>query len=138
MSSIKALILFAAAASAAVLSERQILTQSQVCSDIASQIDGDVYSSPLSLNYIEDSEHYMSSSSQAPTCVVEVESPEDISTILEIVASSRTPFAVKSGGHASNQGFSSTTGVQISLVRLNQVTLSADKSTVEIGLGNVS
>lgn len=43
----------------------------------------------------------------------------------------------KSGGHASNPGFSSTSGVQISLVRLKQVVLSADKKTVNIGLGNV-
>lgn len=71
-------------------------------------------------------------------CVVEVASPKDISTVIKIVAATKTPFAVKSGGHASNPGFSSTPGVFISLVRLNQVTLSEDKSTVEVGTGNVS
>jgi hypothetical protein len=33
----------------------------------------------------------------------------------------RTPFAVKGGGHATNPGFSSTTGVQIAMTRFNQV-----------------
>jgi hypothetical protein len=41
------------------------------------------------------------------------------------------------GGHASNPGFSSTKGVHISLKRLNQLTLSPDHSTVEIGFGQV-
>lgn len=47
------------------------------------------------------------------------------------------PFAVKSGGHASNPGFSSTPGVQISFQRFNQVLLANDKKTVEIGMGQV-
>lgn len=53
------------------------------------------------------------------------------------IAKYRAPWAVKSGGHASNPGFSSTTGVHVSLEMLDQVTLSADKSTVEIGFGLV-
>ncbi|PMD33149.1 FAD-binding domain-containing protein [Hyaloscypha variabilis F] len=72
-----------------------------------------------------------------PTCVVEVARPEDVSNVIKIIGNTRTPFAIKSGGHASNPGFSSTPGVFISLVRLNEVTLSSDKSTVEIGTGNV-
>lgn len=80
----------------------------------------------------------MSSSSQTPTCVVEVANTADVSAAMKIIGSTRTPFAVKSGGHASNPGFSSTSGVFISLVRIKQVILNSDKSVVEIGLGNVS
>ncbi|KUJ20738.1 FAD-binding domain-containing protein [Mollisia scopiformis] len=126
------------AASAAILSSRQTLSGSTVCEQIAGSINGTVYyPTTLSDNFVNDTEHYMSSSSETPTCVVEVASPEDVSSVLSIVGQTRTPFAIKSGGHASNPGFSSTTGVFISLVRINQVTLSADKSTVEVGLGNV-
>jgi len=131
-----AVLFLASTSSAAVLSNRQTLSGSTVCQQIAGSITGTVYY-PLSINFINDTDHYMTSSSETPTCVVEVASPEDVSTVLQIVGSTRTPFAVKSGGHASNPGFSSTTGVFISLVRLNQVTLSADKSTAEIGLGNL-
>jgi hypothetical protein len=125
--------------SAAVLSSRQTLSGSTVCQQIAGSINGTVYYPlvPLSANFVNDTAHYMTSSSQTPTCVAEVASPEDVSTVLKIVGENRTPFAVKSGGHASNPGFSSTTGVFISLVRLNQVILSTDKSTAEVGLGNV-
>lgn len=56
---------------------------------------------------------------------------------MKVIGSTRSPFAVKSGGHASNPGFSSTTGVHISLKRMDQVTLSDDNSTVEIGTGIV-
>jgi hypothetical protein len=111
----------------------------RVCELIASQISGDVYY-PLSLsaNFQTDLYHYFVSSTQTPACVVEAATVADISKILKIVGTTRTPFAVRSGGHASNPGFSSTPGVHISLVRFTDVVLSADKTTVEIGMGNVS
>jgi FAD/FMN-containing dehydrogenase len=46
-----------------------------------------------------------------------------------------TPFAVKGGGHATNPGFSSTAGVQISMTRFNQVIVNTTASTVEVGAG---
>lgn len=57
---------------------------------------------------------------------------------MKLIATTKTLFAIKSGGHSSNQGFPSTKGIQISMTRLNQVTLSSDKSQVTVGLGNVS
>lgn len=56
---------------------------------------------------------------------------------MQIVGQTRTPFAVKSGGHASNPGFSSTPGVHISMKRMNHIILSGDKRMVELGFGNV-
>ncbi|KAF7869851.1 hypothetical protein EAF04_004635 [Stromatinia cepivora] len=60
-----------------------------------------------------------------------------MSTVLRIITANREPFAVKSGGYASNPRYSSTTGVHISLANLTQVTLSEDKSTVVLGTGNI-
>lgn len=57
---------------------------------------------------------------------------------IKIIGSTRSQFAVIAGGHASNQGFSSTRGVLISLVRLKTFTPAADKSTIVLGTGNVS
>lgn len=130
--------LLLAGTSAAVLSERQTLSGSDICNQIAGDVAGTVYYQlDLSPNFSSDIEHFMSSSSETPQCVVEVTGTDDVSSVLKIVGSSRTPFAIKSGGHASNPGFSSTTGVHISLAKLTQINLSADKKTVEIGLGNV-
>lgn len=47
----------------------------------------------------------------------------------------RTPFAVKGGGHATNPGSSSTMGVQIAMTRFNQVVVNKAASTVEVGAG---
>jgi hypothetical protein len=54
---------------------------------------------------------------------------------MRVIGDSRAPFAVMSGGHASNPGFSSTTGVHISLRGLRQAVFSDDKSTIEVGTG---
>ena len=47
------------------------------------------------------------------------------------------PFQVKSGGHATNPGFSSTPGVLIYTGRFNQVTYDAASSTAVVGAGLV-
>lgn len=50
---------------------------------------------------------------------------------------SNTPFAVKSGGHSFNQGFSSTLGVEIALSRLNGVMSNPKRGTVALGMGGI-
>ena len=40
---------------------------------------------------------------------------------------------MKSGGHATNRGFSSTRGVQISLARFNTFKVNTEAQTVELG-----
>ena len=87
------------------------------------------------LHYTDATTHWFLSSNGKAACVVEAGSAEDVSLALQTIAASRTPFAVYSGGHASNPGFSSTEGVHISLGRLNQVALSPDKSIVTLGFG---
>ncbi|CUA67128.1 hypothetical protein RSOLAG22IIIB_07207 [Rhizoctonia solani] len=94
--------------------------------------------------YIKGNSHWASSSSQNSACVVEPANPNDVSKILQIVANKSTPFGVRSGGHATNPGFSSTPGVQIAMFKFSQVTYhpapaAADGSvgTVEIGAGLV-
>ncbi|EKG19594.1 FAD linked oxidase [Macrophomina phaseolina MS6] len=108
----------------------------QTCHTISDQISSAssvIYA--LDSRFLTDIHHWYLSSSQMPVCVLEVGSAEDTAIVIRIIGQTRTPFAIKSGGHASNPGFSSTTGVHISLTRLDQVVLSSDKSSVEIGTG---
>ena len=42
---------------------------------------------------------------------------------------------MKGGGHATNPGFSSTTGVQISMSRFNETNVNSMSGTVEVGPG---
>ncbi|KAH9025721.1 FAD-binding domain-containing protein [Lactarius deliciosus] len=90
---------------------------------------------PNSAKYNADNEHAIASSSQVSACSVEPGSAADVSVILCILGSTRTPFAVKGGGHASNPGFSSTSGVQISMTRFNNIGLNNATGTVDVGPG---
>ncbi|KAI0260040.1 FAD dependent oxidoreductase [Gloeopeniophorella convolvens] len=85
--------------------------------------------------YASDNSHMFISSSAASACSVEPGSVEDVSTILGILGSTRTPFAVKGGGHATNPGFSSTTGVEVAMTRFNDISVNAAAGTVDVGSG---
>ncbi|KAG6908539.1 hypothetical protein DXG01_004310 [Tephrocybe rancida] len=87
--------------------------------------------------YEEDISHRTSSSTQHAKCSVRPHTAADVSVILKIVGSTRIPFAVKCGGHASNPGFSSTTGVHISMSRFSEVTYDPSSETAVIGGGLV-
>ncbi|KAG5726241.1 6-hydroxy-D-nicotine oxidase [Termitomyces sp. T112] len=85
--------------------------------------------------YAADISHWASSSTQFAECSVRPGTAEDVAKILQIVGSTRKPFAVKGGGHASNPGFSSTNGIQISMKPFAEVTYDAESQTVVIGAG---
>ncbi|PCH36771.1 FAD-binding domain-containing protein [Wolfiporia cocos MD-104 SS10] len=111
---------------------------SSTCEDIASAISSaSAVFWPPEYYFEEDIEHYISSSSQVSTCSVEPGTAEDVGTILQILGSTNTSFAVKGGGHASNPGFSSTPGVQIAMARFSGVTYDASAGTATIGTGLV-
>ncbi|TFK39177.1 hypothetical protein BDQ12DRAFT_734991 [Crucibulum laeve] len=85
--------------------------------------------------YTKGISHWASSSTQLAKCVVEPGTAADVGIILGILGSTNTPFAVKGGGHASNPGFSSTTGVHISMYRFSEVTYNSASQTAVIGAG---
>ncbi|EIN06906.1 FAD-binding domain-containing protein [Punctularia strigosozonata HHB-11173 SS5] len=90
-----------------------------------------------SQNYSDDISHWSLKSIEQAACSVEPGTAEDVGTILKIVGTQRTPFAVKSGGHSVNPGFSSTLGVQISLARFHHVVYNPDSQTAQIGPGQI-
>jgi FAD/FMN-containing dehydrogenase len=45
------------------------------------------------------------------------------------------PLQVKGGGHQTNPGFSSTTGVHISLKKFSEIEYDAQKNVVTVGAG---
>ncbi|KAH9054940.1 FAD dependent oxidoreductase [Lactarius vividus] len=90
---------------------------------------------PNSTQYNTDVEHSIVSSSQVSACSVEPGSAADVSVILRILGSTRTPFAVKGGGHAFNPGFSSTSGIQISMTRFSSIEFNNVTGTVDAGSG---
>ncbi|EKM48460.1 uncharacterized protein PHACADRAFT_266349 [Phanerochaete carnosa HHB-10118-sp] len=100
------------------------------------QIAQAVSSAPLSSGqYTEDVSHWATSSNAIATCSVEPGTAEDVGQILQILGSTNTTFAVKGGGHTTNAGFSSTTGVQIAMSRFSDVVYNNASQTVDYGMG---
>ncbi|KIJ22107.1 hypothetical protein PAXINDRAFT_165385 [Paxillus involutus ATCC 200175] len=90
---------------------------------------------PGTLPYPRGITHWASSSSQNATCSFEPGTAEDLGKALQIIGAMRTPFAVKGGGHTTNPGFSSTTGIQISMFRFSDVVYDSGAQTATIGAG---
>ncbi|KAF8879382.1 hypothetical protein BD779DRAFT_1676426 [Infundibulicybe gibba] len=85
--------------------------------------------------YQQDISHYLNSSVQAAACTVEPGTTHDVAAILNVISTTRVPFGVKGGGHASNPGFSSTPGVLIAMRRFSRVEYDAVAGTAAIGAG---
>jgi FAD/FMN-containing dehydrogenase len=112
------------------------------CSAIAANCPGFTLTYPsgaLNANYRYATEHYWSSTNTeaTPACVTFPTSAEDVSVVIRILLEyPSVPFAVKSGGHNANTGFSSVDGgVLISFQNLDGTVLSADRETAEVGPG---
>ncbi|QIX00445.1 hypothetical protein AMS68_005962 [Peltaster fructicola] len=85
--------------------------------------------------YTTDSLHWVTSSTQASTCVYLPASPEDLAAGVKLIGEQRVRFAISCSGHAMNPGFSSTPGIHISMHRFQNVSISTDRSYVDIGGG---
>lgn len=72
-----------------------------------------------------------------PHCIILPRDARDVSKALKIIAFFRVPFAVRSGGHSPNPGWSSVDrqGILLDLQRMSQIQLSADRKVATIGPG---
>lgn len=78
-----------------------------------------------------------SCSALLPSCILVPKSTPEVAAIIRVLNTNKEKFAVKSGGHNPNKGFSSIQGGPlISLKALNQVSYDAVSSTAKIGPGN--
>ncbi|KAI0357738.1 FAD-binding domain-containing protein [Trametes cingulata] len=108
-----------------------------VCKEISKAISSAsaVHWPGLDSLYFKDIGHWATSSSAQSACSVEPGTAEDVGKILQILSKNQTPFAVKGAGHASNPGFSSTSGVQIAMYRFSEVIYHPDANVAEVGAG---
>jgi FAD/FMN-containing dehydrogenase len=94
---------------------------------------------PLSIEYFQQQQNYWSTGCGAlkPSCILYPKNAEEVSTIVQILNENNETFAVKSGGHNPNAGFSSIQdGPLISTKELNEVTFDPASMTVRVGPGN--
>ncbi|EMD58371.1 hypothetical protein GGP41_007732 [Bipolaris sorokiniana] len=93
----------------------------------------------LDLAYIEEQTQYWSTSCSAllPSCIIFPKTVEEVSTVMKVLANTTEPFAIKSGGHNPNNGWSSVAGGPlISMDRLDQAILDSSTGIVDVGPGN--
>ncbi|KUJ08458.1 FAD-binding domain-containing protein [Mollisia scopiformis] len=115
----------ALAACAAIASGTQVLTEVWPTNEYTPQ-------------YTYAQNHYWSSANtdNVPACVVLPQNAQDVSEVVKILLAYPTvAFAVKSGGHNANFGFSSTGGVLISMTNNNSTTLSSNNQKATISPG---
>ncbi|QIX02265.1 hypothetical protein AMS68_007782 [Peltaster fructicola] len=118
------------------LPKRQVNnTELSACFALNSLPKKSLSSSVVFLPLDADSSHWMTSSNQASACIYTPATPEDLAAGLKLIGSRRIRFAISCSNHASNQGFSSTPGIHISMHQFNKVTVSADKTYMDIGGG---
>jgi hypothetical protein len=94
---------------------------------------------PLNLAYIEEQTQYWSTSCSAllPSCIVFPKTVEEVSAAIQIIANTTERFAVKSGGHSPNNGWSSVNGGPlIALEHLDQAVLDPATGVLDAGPGN--
>ncbi|KAF3934473.1 hypothetical protein ABW19_dt0202809 [Dactylella cylindrospora] len=73
----------------------------------------------------------------SPTCIFTPSSTTDVAKAVKLFSDNSCIFAIRSGGHLPNPGFSSTNnGILVSLSGLNQVNYDASSGVVDVGTGN--
>ena len=93
----------------------------------------------LDLAFIEEQSQYWSTSCSAllPSCIIFPKSTEEVSTIVKILAGTTERFAVKSGGHNPNNGFSSVQGGPLIVTEhLDQANVNQATGFIDVGPGN--
>ncbi|KAG1884295.1 FAD-binding domain-containing protein [Suillus subluteus] len=112
------------------------IVRSTVCEQIATNVSSSsiVYYTGSS-QYLKDNYHWSASSTQTSQCSFEPATTEDVGIALRILGETQTPFGIKSGGHAANAGFSSTSGVQIAMYSFSDVVYDSAAQTATVGTG---
>lgn len=116
----------ALAACAAIAASTQVLTETWPIDQYTTQ-------------YRYAQNHYWSSANadNTPACAVFPQNAQEVSNIVDVLLGyPDVAFAVKSGGHNSNFGFSSTGGVLISMTNNNSTTVSSNLQTAIISPGS--
>lgn len=123
-----------------------------VCSQLSAQLPAKLAYPPAtnssqsavtntSAAYTEAQSRYWDSANadDIPACVLFPSTAEDVSLAMKLLQKApNVPFALKSGGHNYNRGFSSTDGGVLISFRpnMNYTRLAADNNSAEVGPGS--
>ncbi|KAI1098868.1 FAD-binding domain-containing protein [Jackrogersella minutella] len=121
-------------ASAAVLSG---LALADTCSTLQ-EISNIEVTDPIDLSYIDEQDDYWSTSCSAmkPTCIIFPKDADEVAAIVKVLNNNTENFAIKSGGHNPNNGWSSVQGGPlISTQGMKEVILDSETGIARVGPG---
>ncbi|KAI8963317.1 FAD-binding domain-containing protein [Daldinia sp. FL1419] len=97
--------------------------------------DSKVDTSPLNQTVV--GENWSKACVAEPYCIIQPETAQDVSEAIKTISHYGVKFAIRSGGHSPNPGWSSVGqgGILLDLQRLNQISLSCDKQVASVGPG---
>lgn len=97
--------------------------------------ENEVDTTPVSAAVVEET--WSQACWLTPTCIVTPQSKDGVSNAIKFIRFFKLRFAIRSGGHSPNPGFSSINdpGVLIDLQKLNQISVSGDKKIASVGPG---
>ncbi|KAK6535648.1 hypothetical protein TWF694_002103 [Orbilia ellipsospora] len=91
---------------------------------------------PASASYGALNTYWAQSSQEMPTCIFSPSNTQDVSTAVKLFTKNSCAFAIRSGGHSYNPGFSSIyDGVLMSLGKMNKVTYSTTSKCAKVQSG---
>lgn len=107
------------------------------CNALSALLPKAVYS-PTDAAYgsSEASYAYAQQQVQRPSCIVKPSNVIDVSTAVKALGNSSATFAIRSGGHATNPGFSNIDdGITLDLTFLNSIDILSQGSRVTASVG---
>ncbi|TVY91044.1 Bifunctional solanapyrone synthase, partial [Lachnellula willkommii] len=94
----------------------------------------EVDTTPVNLTIVD--ENWSETCFEQPSCIILPTNSTGVSNALKIIDFFQVSFAVRSGGHSPNPGWSSIqNGILISMEKLTAITLSSDKTFASVGPG---
>ncbi|KAM5383757.1 hypothetical protein ACJZ2D_001746 [Fusarium nematophilum] len=110
------------------------------CSALASRFPNATLArddSVSSAYYVEKTAFWSATAWLDPTCVFLPSTTDEVSAAVSLFDENDCPFAIRGGGHSANRGAANIdNGILISMRNIRDITFSADKKKVTVGMGN--
>jgi len=109
------------------------------CRQLSTALPGKVFS-PGSTPYSSSVASYFYIQNRlSPSCFVKPTTSQDVSLAINVLGKTKSKFAVKGGGHATNRYWSNIdNGITIDLAAMKKITVNEQKLTAAVGPGALS